>query len=98
VILYGWYAHFHYDITQDLLVDIFSATRSTAQRLDWVGGFITLLVGLCNYESFKVSKAKEKDAHGVKQDSGTNTQNPNVNVSSTAAGSPGNNPPNCWSQ
>lgn len=68
VFFYGRYAHFNYDLSKDLLGDIFSVTRRTAQWLDRIGWFIALLVGLCNYESFRISKDKEKDAHGIKQD------------------------------
>lgn len=55
----------------------------TAQWLDRAGWFVALLVGLCNYESFRIAKAKEEDAHGVKEDPASKTNTPTSGTESS---------------
>lgn len=56
-------------INQSLLVDIFQATRSMAQKLDMIGLYCVVpFVALSNWASFNVARAKAKDAKGTPPD------------------------------
>jgi hypothetical protein len=62
VAAYCIYAHFVYDIKDDLLAEMLTVTRPTARLLDVIGGLIVFVVALSNWAAFKITKEKEETA------------------------------------